>query len=256
MGDDLHVVFGSGPAGRAVAIELTRQGLTTRIINRSGRPVLDGADTVGGDVLDPRFARAAAHGAHTVYFCLNAPHYHRWADEFPPLQDAVVDAAERRRSPTRRPREPLHVRAHGRRPDDRVDPDQPDERQERGPGPDVRRAHRRSPPRSGGGGDRAGRRLRRAGRRRVGDGRARVRVGPRRQGSPHDRSTRHPPLVQLRARRRSQPRAAREPSTMPTDASGTSPTHPRAPPERSSPTSTPRSTDQHASRSSANRCCE
>ena len=43
---------------------------------------------------------------------------------------------------------------------------------------------------------------------------------------------------------------------MPTDGSGTSPTHPRAPPERSSPTSSPRSTDPHASRSSANRCCE
>ena len=28
-----------------------------------------------------------------MYFCLNAPHYHRWAEEFPPLQDAVVDAA-------------------------------------------------------------------------------------------------------------------------------------------------------------------
>ena len=28
-----------------------------------------------------------------MYFCLNAAHYHRWAQEFPPLQDAVVDAA-------------------------------------------------------------------------------------------------------------------------------------------------------------------
>ena len=28
-----------------------------------------------------------------MYFCFNAPHYHRWADEFPPLQAAVVDAA-------------------------------------------------------------------------------------------------------------------------------------------------------------------
>ena len=40
-----------------------------------------------------QFAHAAAQGAQTVYFCLNAPHYHRWAEEFPPLQDAVVDAA-------------------------------------------------------------------------------------------------------------------------------------------------------------------
>ena len=93
MGDDLHVVFGSGPAGRAVATELDHQGRPTRIVNRSGRPVLDGVDTVGGDVTDPAFAHAAAKGAQTVYFCLNAAHYHRWAQEFPPLQDAVVGAA-------------------------------------------------------------------------------------------------------------------------------------------------------------------
>jgi nucleoside-diphosphate-sugar epimerase len=93
MGDELHVVFGSGPAGRAVATELAHRGLTTRVVNRSGRRVLDGIETVGGDVTDPAFARTAAQGAVTVYFCLNATHYHRWADEFPPLQDAVIDAA-------------------------------------------------------------------------------------------------------------------------------------------------------------------
>jgi nucleoside-diphosphate-sugar epimerase len=93
LGDDLHVVFGSGPAGRAVATELEHQGVPTRIVNRSGRPVLDGIETVGGDVTDAQFAGAAARGAHTVYFCLNAPHYHRWAEEFPPLQEAVVAAA-------------------------------------------------------------------------------------------------------------------------------------------------------------------
>lgn len=93
MGDDLHVVFGSGPAGRAVATELAHQGLPTRIVNRSGSPVLADVQTIGGDVTDPQFARAAAQGAGTVYFCLNAPNYHRWPEEFPPLQAAVVDAA-------------------------------------------------------------------------------------------------------------------------------------------------------------------
>jgi nucleoside-diphosphate-sugar epimerase len=93
VGDDLHVVFGSGPAGRAVATELEHQGLPTRIVNRSGRSVLADVETIGGDVSDPQFAHTAAHGAHIVYFCLNAPHYHRWPEEFPPLQAAVVDAA-------------------------------------------------------------------------------------------------------------------------------------------------------------------
>ena len=87
-------MFGSGPAGRAVATELEHQGRPTRVVNRSGRPVFAGVDTVGGDVTNPEFAHAAARGAQTVYFCLNAPHYHRWVEEFPPLQDAVVDAAD------------------------------------------------------------------------------------------------------------------------------------------------------------------
>ena len=94
MGDELHVVFGSGPAGRAVATELTRQGRATRVVNRSGRPVLDGVETVGGDVTDAQLRpRRRPAARSTVYFCLNAPHYDRWAEEFPPLQDAVVDAA-------------------------------------------------------------------------------------------------------------------------------------------------------------------
>jgi nucleoside-diphosphate-sugar epimerase len=93
VGDELHVVFGSGPAGRAVATELARRGRPTRVVNRSGRRVLDGVETLGGDVTDAHFTHPAAHGASTVYFCLNATHYHRWAEEFPPLQRAVVDAA-------------------------------------------------------------------------------------------------------------------------------------------------------------------
>ena len=46
VGNDLHVVFGSGPAGRAVATELEHQGLPTRIVNRSGRPVLADVETI------------------------------------------------------------------------------------------------------------------------------------------------------------------------------------------------------------------
>jgi len=98
VGEDLHVVFGSGPAGRAVATELMGRGLPARIVNRSGRPVLADVETIGGDVTDPQFAHTAAHGAHTVYFCLNAPHYHRWPEEFPPLQAAVLDATSAARA--------------------------------------------------------------------------------------------------------------------------------------------------------------
>ena len=88
-----HVVFGTGPAGRAVGTALVDQGARVRMINRSGTPVLQGVETIGGDGTDPVFARDVAIDADTVYFCLNAPHYHRWAEEFPPLQRSVLGAA-------------------------------------------------------------------------------------------------------------------------------------------------------------------
>lgn len=93
MSDGLHVVFGTGPAGSAVGAELVRAGRALRMVNRSGKAVLPGVETVGGDVTDPAFAKEMAADAATVYFCLNAPNYHRWPEEFPPLQDAVVSAA-------------------------------------------------------------------------------------------------------------------------------------------------------------------
>jgi nucleoside-diphosphate-sugar epimerase len=88
-----RVVFGTGPAGRAVATALLEAGASVRMVNRSGRSVLDSVETVGGDATDPTFARDVSADADTVYFCLNAPNYHRWPDEFPPLQRAVLEAA-------------------------------------------------------------------------------------------------------------------------------------------------------------------
>jgi len=88
-----HVVFGTGPAGRAVADALLSQGTRVRMVNRSGTRALTGVETIGGDATDKAFAREVSADAETVYFCLNAAHYHRWAQEFPPLQEAVVEAA-------------------------------------------------------------------------------------------------------------------------------------------------------------------
>ncbi|HMJ74512.1 MAG TPA: NAD-dependent epimerase/dehydratase family protein [Iamia sp.] len=88
-----HVVFGTGPAGRAVAAALLDQGAPVRLVNRSGTAPIAGVETISGDATDPVFARTVAANSGTVYFCLNAPNYHRWADEFPPLQRAVLGAA-------------------------------------------------------------------------------------------------------------------------------------------------------------------
>lgn len=91
---ELHVVFGSGPVGRAVAAELVRDGRRVRVVNRSGRVVgLDDVEVAQGDASDPAFARAVAAGATVVYQALN-PGYRNWPELFPPLQAGVLAGAE------------------------------------------------------------------------------------------------------------------------------------------------------------------
>jgi hypothetical protein len=51
-----HVVFGSGPAGRAVSTALADQGARVRTVNRSGIATVGGADTADGETTDPAFA--------------------------------------------------------------------------------------------------------------------------------------------------------------------------------------------------------
>lgn len=87
-----HVVFGTGPIGRATIDELLARELPVRAVNRSGRAdVPAGVELIAADASDPAAATRAAAGAAVVYQCLN-PAYHRWAEDFPPLQDGVVAA--------------------------------------------------------------------------------------------------------------------------------------------------------------------
>ncbi len=91
--NDLHLVFGTGAIGLALVERLVADGHRVRAVNRSGHaPVPDGVEVAGGDATDPAFSTDVAAGAAVVYQCLN-PAYHRWAEDFPPLQDAVVAAA-------------------------------------------------------------------------------------------------------------------------------------------------------------------
>lgn len=94
--DELHVVFGTGPAGAAAAHALVDAGKKVRVINRSGRQndlLPEGVDVAAADVTDPANARQAAEGAAVIYSCLNAP-YHRWEEMFHPLQSGVIQAAK------------------------------------------------------------------------------------------------------------------------------------------------------------------
>lgn len=89
---ETHVVLGTGAIGLALVDELVDSGNSVRAVNRSGRAdVPAGVEVRGGDLTDPTFAAAAVADAAVVYQCLNPP-YHRWAEEFPGLQDAAVSA--------------------------------------------------------------------------------------------------------------------------------------------------------------------
>jgi nucleoside-diphosphate-sugar epimerase len=91
----LHVVFGAGQVGRALANYLSARGLGVRVVSRQAPGELaDGVDWQCADVTDLDAAVSAAKGGSVIYQCLNAP-YTKWAERFPPLQRALVNAAER-----------------------------------------------------------------------------------------------------------------------------------------------------------------
>jgi nucleoside-diphosphate-sugar epimerase len=92
---ELHVIFGTGPAGRAVARELVKRGKTVKMVNRSGtKPegVPDSVSVVAGDLFDANVAKQLAQGATHVYQCTNPP-YDKWPEQFPTLQANTLEAA-------------------------------------------------------------------------------------------------------------------------------------------------------------------
>jgi nucleoside-diphosphate-sugar epimerase len=93
--NELHVVYGSGPVGTAVVETLLEQGKQVRVITRSGArkhlPVQ--AEAIRGDATDPADARRACASATHVYNCTNPVDYHRWPEQFPPLQRGVLEGA-------------------------------------------------------------------------------------------------------------------------------------------------------------------
>lgn len=91
--NDLHVVFGSGPVGKAVMHELLSKGKRVRIINRSGRlQAIEGVEVLAGDATDVTATRELCRGASVVYNCTNAP-YTQWPQKFPALQVGVLEGA-------------------------------------------------------------------------------------------------------------------------------------------------------------------
>jgi nucleoside-diphosphate-sugar epimerase len=91
---DLHAIVGAGPLGRALATELARQGERVRLVSRSGTAAHDGIESVRADATDAAQLGRALGGAAVVYQCAQ-PAYTRWAQEFPQLQNGILEAAAR-----------------------------------------------------------------------------------------------------------------------------------------------------------------
>lgn len=88
-----HVVFGTGQVGRLVVEHLVRDGHDVSAVNRHGAAALPGAHVMSGDAADTRFTERVCAGADAVYFCVNAPSYARWKEQFPPRQRGVLAGA-------------------------------------------------------------------------------------------------------------------------------------------------------------------
>lgn len=88
----LHAIVGAGPVGRALARELLGRGETVRVITRSGSGP-DGTERVAADASDASQLAELCVGAAAIYNCVNPP-YHRWAQDWPPVADALLRAAE------------------------------------------------------------------------------------------------------------------------------------------------------------------
>jgi len=89
------IVFGAGPAGRALARHLVSEGAArVTLASRSGGDHgLVGVRPLAVDATDADAVLRACDGADVVVNCLGAP-YHRWPQELPPMADALLAAAE------------------------------------------------------------------------------------------------------------------------------------------------------------------
>ena len=92
--NELHVIFGTGALGKWTARELVKMGKTVRMVNRSGKSdrIPAGVEVIASDAYDSAKNIEITKAAHAVYQCAR-PHYSEWAEKFPPLQKAILEAA-------------------------------------------------------------------------------------------------------------------------------------------------------------------
>ncbi len=92
--NELHVIFGTGALGKWTARELVRLGKPVRMVSHSGKAdarIPAEVEIVKGDAYDFTRNLEVTKGANAVYQCAQ-PLYHEWAEKFPPMQKAILDA--------------------------------------------------------------------------------------------------------------------------------------------------------------------
>jgi nucleoside-diphosphate-sugar epimerase len=92
---DINVIFGTGPLAQAVMHALIKRGQRVKMINRSGKRPMDvpaEVEIIAGDAYSTAFTRSVTKGSSVVYQCAQ-PEYHKWVDEFPALQAAILEGA-------------------------------------------------------------------------------------------------------------------------------------------------------------------
>lgn len=90
------VVLGAGAIGRGTAAELAGAGHTVALVSRSGAASrIPGVRAVSADVRDADRITELCTGAQAVVNALNPPRYDQWPELWPPMANAVLEAARR-----------------------------------------------------------------------------------------------------------------------------------------------------------------
>ncbi len=91
-----HTIIGAGAVGSGTALLLADAGHDVTIVTRSGSgPDHERITRIAADATDAERLTELATGSATIYNCANPPAYHRWDEQWPPLANAMLAAAER-----------------------------------------------------------------------------------------------------------------------------------------------------------------
>lgn len=92
-----HIILGTGQLGMALMEQLTAQGKTVLMVNRSGKTpetLPTTARIMRGDVTSPQEVTAICQGAEVVFHCAQ-PAYTEWPEKFPPITKGIVEGVAR-----------------------------------------------------------------------------------------------------------------------------------------------------------------